>query len=223
MNWKRYWNEIAKLNANSSAGQVQRDEQENTLITVNYICKQLDIKKTDIVLDVCCGNGMITLEVAKRCTEIIGIDHSEELLNIANQNNSKINCSFHLTSALELKKAVDEQLFDKIYLQFSFQYFDKKNQGFLVIKEMLACLKPEGKIFIGDITNHSKLDVFFESKSKRMHYYYSSFRGVNSMGKFWKTSELEKICKKLEVNGTYLEQPKELPYSYYRFDFLIKN
>jgi hypothetical protein len=108
-------------------------------------------------------------------------------------------------------------------LQISFQYFDKKKEGEKVMSEMLKCLKPNGKIFIGDIPNHEHFSDFYNTFMKKLRFFKDNLLNKNNMGKFWEVTELDAICKKLGVKGTYLEQPKQLPYSHYRFDYIIQN
>ena len=223
MNWKKYWDDNATLYANNSIGQVQRKDIESTLLTANHIVRVLDIKRVDDVMDVCCGNGILTHQIAKKCNQITGVDDSEKLLNIAKVNYNDLNISYVNCNALEISQSIDNKKFDKIYLQFSFQYFDKKKDGEKVISEMLKCLKPNGKIFIGDIPNHDNFFEFYGTFMKKLRYLKDRMLNKVSMGKFWKVSELDTICEILEVNGTYLEQPKQLPYSHYRFDYLIEN
>lgn len=221
MNWKNYWNDHA-ANITDNIAQVQRKDLKSTYLTVNHIIRTLKIESEDKVLDVCCGNGLITQQIAKKCKSIIGIDQSEELIAVGKHSFTEMNCVFVLGSAFDIAEVLPEQLFDKIYLQFSLQYFDKKGDGERIIKTLLDCLSPDGKIFFGDITNADKHHVFYNSLRKKIHYFKSRITGTNDMGKFWKSSELDEICAKLGVSGTHIMQPKELPYSHYRFDYLIE-
>lgn len=223
MDWKKFWDKNAVENSNDVIVQVQRKDLASTILTVNHIVRILKIQPTDKVLDVCCGNGIITQQISLKCDSIVGVDQSNNLLQIANNDYKELNISYVNYSALELSQSVENSYFDKIYLQFSLQYFDKKNEGEKVIEELLKCLKPNGKIFIGDITNHHKVYAFFDTPMKKLRYLKHRIEGKNGMGKFWKVSELDAICKTLNIKGTFLQQPKELPYAYYRFDYLIEN
>ena len=223
MNWKSFWNTSAISNANDVIKQVQRKDMNSVLLTVNHITRILDIKGTDTVLDVCCGNGIITHKIANKCDSIVGVDQAEELLYIAKTNYKQMNCLYIGCSALEMSQYVQLNSFDKIYLQFSFQYFDRSSEGEKVIFEMLKCLKPNGKIFIGDIPDNENRYKLYNTLLKKVFYFKQKLQGKSSMGKFWKVSELDAICKKLNVKGTYLSQSSDLPYAHYRFDYLIEN
>lgn len=218
MNWEKFWNNIA-INSNDELDQVLRNDFKSIQVTVNNITENLKIESSDTVLDVCCGNGLITNEISKKCKSITGVDISENLLNLAKTKYQHID--FVKSSATGLTKHFEQNAFDKIYLQFSFQYFDKSGQGESVISEMLKILKPNGKIFIGDIPDYQKKWSYYNSISKRFFYLTSKFKGTNRMGKFWLNKELDSICISQKVNGMSLVQNNELPYSHYRFDYLI--
>ena len=219
MNWEKFWNKTAKQSGDELA-QVQRNSPKSVKLTVDNIIKQLDVNSNDTILDVCCGNGLVTNHISKKCNSIIGVDLSENLINFAKEKFSNI--PFHQSKAEEIAAVLENQQFDKIYLQFSFQYFDKPNQGEKVINEMLKVLKPNGLLFIGDIPNHQKLWHYYNSFAKRFFYITSKIRGTNRMGKFWKKEELDSICNILNVKGKFITQDESLPYSHYRFDYLIQ-
>jgi len=223
MDWKKYWDTNASFNADNEISQVQRKDIESTLLTVNRILKILEITRVDDVLDLCCGNGIITQQISKKSNRIVGVDHSKVLIDVALKKHNELNISYIVGDCLKLSDIIDNQKFNKAYLQFSFQYFDKKRKGEQVIREMVKCLKPNSKIFIGDIPNQDKFDAFYNTPIKKARFYKDRLLNKNQMGKFWEVAELDAICKKLEVKGTYIEQSKQLPYSHYRFDYLIEN
>ncbi len=223
MDWKKYWNKNALLNLDNEIKQVQRKDYDSTLQTVDRIVKTLHITTSDTVLDLCCGNGIITQQISKKANKIVGVDQSEVLINVALNKHNGHNVRYFVGNCLEDTILFKSNKFDKIYLQFSFQYFTKINEGEKVIKQMLKLLNPNGKIFIGDIPNYEKKAIFYNTPIKKIRLLKDTVFNKNQMGKFWKVSEIDSICKKLGVKGSYIEQPKQLPYAHYRFDYLIEN
>lgn len=223
MDWKKYWDKIATNNPDNKIKQVQRKDEASTFLTVNRISRILEITREDSILDVCCGNGLLTSQIAKKCAHIVGVDQSIKLLEVAKKGSNDMNIEYVNGSALALGKLLEGRKFDKIYMQFSFQYFEKRNQGKKVIAEMLKCLKPNGKIFLGDVPECDKFDEFYNTPIKKLRFYKDKLLRKNEMGKFWKVSAIDEICKDNNVKGSVLEQPQECPYSHYRFDYLIEN
>ena len=97
--WKEHFDENAAKFENSlfkqvdmtvngkEAGDIQVD------LRVKGIMDNLSLKKSDILLDICCGNGMITSRLASYVSYIYAVDFSEGLINIANSTNKKENHS----------------------------------------------------------------------------------------------------------------------------------
>jgi len=222
MNWKYYWNNIA-IKASNSLEAVQRKDMESTKLTVSHIVSSLSIDKEDMVLDMCCGNGIVTEMMADHCKNIIGIDQSEELIAVAKNNSKKNNVDYILGDVLEASKLLNNKKFDRIYIEFSLQYFDRNRAGEKLLREAVNLLTPSGKIFIGDIPDKKKLFKFYNTIPKLFYLFTGKLRRKNPMGKFWSKRELMQLCTKFELKGTYLKQDKSLPYAWYRFDFLIEN
>lgn len=220
MDWKQYWDQIGSENTDF-IDQVQRNHEEETVVTAEHIKKMLDINSNDLILDVCCGNGLLTNIISENCSEIIGVDQSEKLIEVANSLFKNKTCSFITSSVIEIPNRI-HQIFDKIYLEFSFQYFDQKDDGSNVIKTMLKVLKPDGLLFIGDIPEKGKEGKLYNSFIKKIYRQLAKLKRKDTMGKFWSPDEISAICKTLKVKGRKITQPKNMPYSHYRFDFLIQ-
>jgi len=209
--------------------QVGRDKNADINLIVNDIATILDILPKDTILDTCCGNGIITFEIAKMCEKIYGVDFSETLINTAKAKNNSENISYNLSNALDIDKIFPDNFFDKSYLYFSFQYFNY-NSGKKIIELMSQKTKPGGKIFIGDIPNKKKISVYYNTKRKRLRYLKNRIlrkifhkEGEDSLGWWWHPKAIENICKKLGLKCLIFEQDSKMLYSHYRFDVLIIN
>ena len=225
MNWQKYWNNLA-LNNSDPFRQVARTGQKveftDELIQriTNHIIQNLEIKPSDKVLDVCCGNGMLSQVLAANCKHLTGCDISEELIKMAQAHFSAENITYLSGDARQLSTFVKGS-FDKINLYFSFQYFDTFQKGFDVIREMKSLIKTDGKIFIGDVPDYDFLQVFYPSYPARFKYHIKQRLGKSEMGKFWKEAEMARICERLNLSYQRMDQPNDLPYAAYRVDYLL--
>jgi len=216
--WKKYWEKAAQNK--SLFLQVQRNNNfnaESLKQIEDNICQLINLRNEDSLLDVCCGNGLITKNLAARCRKIVGVDFSDQMINTANKQYLLPNTKFIKEDALYLSNSIKEK-FDIIILYFSFQYFNR-SQGEKAIFEMKKLLKPKGKILIGDIPNKNKIWVFYDTPLKRFFYIKQMLFNQPKMGKFWSEKEMKEISKKLNLKGTYIKQPANLPHSHYRFDY----
>ncbi len=217
MKWKSYWDNAALSNDSlQQVGRLNADE-EVIRITTERIINLLGIKEGDRILDVCCGNGLITDQIDRKGYSITGIDLSGNLIKEARSRNNNINFEQQDALSLELKEK-----FNKIFIAFSFQYFDSFDKGKAVIQKMKVHSMPGALILLTDVPDKLKWNKFYNTVTKKFFYYKQKITGTQSMGKFWSEYELTKICQSLGLNGTLIRQPNHLPYSHYRFDYLIR-
>ena len=226
MNWQQFWDKQANLYQKphkqvARTGTHLKDSTALTISICDHIVQLLDLKSTESLLDVCCGNGILTHRLAQFCRSITAVDISAEQLKIAKKKYSENNITYLQANAMELTHHLKAS-FDKINLYFSFQYLDSYKKGAIAIAEMLKLLKPDGIILLGDVPDREFLSVFYPDPKIRVKYYLSRLRGRDQMGKFWKQSELERIAIQNQCKVERLNQPPKLPYSHYRVDYLIR-
>src|ERR1051325_9166966 len=137
---------------------------------ISDICKALDIHSKDFLLDMCCGNGVITTEISRLCDSIVGIDFSEPLIRIAQKYNNPNNVTYVCISALDdgVKQIADKP-FTKIYMYEALQHFHEDDLPRLLnsIKEISS---QDALIFIGGIPDLDRLWDFYDTEERREDY-----------------------------------------------------
>ena len=233
MNWKEFWDQQATLNSNPQAqvGRVKKGLTVQAPVVeeiTDRISTLLDVQPSDHLLDICCGNGILTLPLASKCHSIVGVDISTEQLALAQLNASKENIRYQLADAIQLVQnpalaAISPpDGYDKINLYFSFQYLDTFNKGKNALQGMLHLLKNNGLILLGDVPEQQHFHTFYPTFKSKVKYHLKRLLHKNDMGKFWSEKELQQICQKLGCEIKRLKQPPHFPYSDYRCDYLIK-
>lgn len=224
MDWQAFWDKKAlhedpHVQVARTKGGKQSDKQELAKIAA-YIKEKLELSKEDSLLDLCCGNGMLSKELSPFVKELLGVDFSEPHIEIARQRFIAPNVMFLRGDATQLT-LITEKSFDKINLYFSFQYFDTYKLGELVVKEMAERLKAGGKILIGDVPDKERLAVFYPSLKSRLRYQLARIRGRDQMGKFWSEADMKKIAVNSGLRIQKLQQPADFLYQHYRSDYLL--
>ena len=110
------------------------------------IIQSLNLKDTDVVLDVAAGTGEPGLTIASslKSGKVIITDLAEDMLSIARENAKKRNINnieTHVCDVSELPFA--DNTFDAISCRFGFMFFPDM---LLAAKEMARVLKPGGRI-----------------------------------------------------------------------------
>ena len=220
MNWKEFWNNQARVKdakaqvGRQVSGALHADELMDKI--ANKISSQIQLKATDEVLDVCCGNGILTKKLAGKCKSVDAIDFSEVLIaNAKNFGSSNINWYCLDATHFNLNKQ-----FDKIVLYFSFQYFETNEKAERVISCLKNHLKPGGVILLGDIPDSAFKWTYYDTPIKRFFAIWSTLKGKNNMGRFWNKKALAKICLKHGLLTEIQQQENWQPYAWYRFDLL---
>lgn len=222
MDWRALWDRNArKIDKNAQVSRTGKSDISDAELDriAAYIANIIGLSSSDSLLDVCCGNGTITSRLVKYCHSATGIDFSEvQIKNAKAQNWPDID--FMQGDALELSRVVKGP-FDHIICHFSFQYFDSYAKGYRVLQNMSELLKPGGNIFLGDIPDHHRKQVFFPLWEPRIRHEIRRTLGREPMGRFWKKESLNKLADKLGLEGKAIVQPQDFLYAHYRFDYLI--
>jgi ubiquinone/menaquinone biosynthesis C-methylase UbiE len=95
------------------------------------------------VLEIGCGNGSRTIQIAERCREVIATDPNEDLIAQAKAEQSRPNISYNVASADAL--SFDPHIFDVVFFTLSFHHvpIDRMEK---VIDEALRVVAANGHI-----------------------------------------------------------------------------
>lgn len=121
------------------------------------------------VLDVGCGSGAITADIAQRISgKVVGIDLSEHLIELAQKNFAHIsNLSFEVDN---INDFISEEKFDLVIAARTLQWVSNPAE---VVQKMVGLLKKGGKISINDY-NHLKVE-WSPAPPKSMLDFYEAF------------------------------------------------
>ena len=142
------------------------NDQLLTSKEVALFLKILNLSQDNKILDLCCGQGRHTLELAKRgFNKLEGLDRSHYLIQKAKTQARKegLNIKFKEGDARKLPYIPD--IFDIVMLLGnSFGYFETIRDDMRVLKEIFRVLKPWGRLII-DVADGGYLREHFESSS----------------------------------------------------------
>lgn len=171
MIWYKYWQSMKRIKDANPHKQVGRTNMGNPIDEINWektiqsVFKIIKINKNKTVLDLCCGNGLLSKELSPYCKKVVSVDFSKKLLDkfVTNASNiEKINSDV-------LKINFDNNTFDIVIIYFAIQHFTEEETVELVGK-CKKWLKQNGLLFIGDIPELEKKWTFFSNKKYRINY-----------------------------------------------------
>ena len=119
-----------------------------TLQEVNFIIQILDLAPQSKILDLCCGQGRHSIELATNNMNVIGQDLVQAYLEIAQKEANARGVKIS-TICSDMKIIPFESEFDAIINMFTaFGYLNSREDDFKVLQEMYKALKPGGKVLI---------------------------------------------------------------------------
>jgi len=142
------------------------DDQQITVKEVNTFSKILKLSPQDRILDLCCGQGRVALELARQgFTNVEGLDRSRYLIQKAKTLSRKENLGIKFREGDARKLPYQPDTFDVVMiLGNSFGYFETPQDDIRVLKEVFRVLKPWGRILI-DAADGEYLKRHFHPRS----------------------------------------------------------
>ncbi len=223
--WKNHYASIGKEFDGALLKQVGKtvngkevDELQVSLIVENIV-NDLRLSMQDTVVDLCCGNGLITTRLAPFVDQIVGIDFSASLIDSARKYNSSYNIKYIPDDILHLD--LKYFLGQKKFLMYeALQHFSEEE--FIILLDKLSHADLGSLVFLGSIPNKKKLRVFYNTKNKYIFYMKRESEGEPHIGRWWLIDEIEQIASTRGFQATYLPQLPGLYTAYYRFNFILK-
>jgi SAM-dependent methyltransferase len=110
------------------------------------LLERLPIRQQGKVLDLCCGSGRHSRALARRGYEVVGIDLSPVLLQLAEEKNQYPQLRF---ARYDMRDIPFQNEFDIVVNLFtSFGYFSTDAENAKVVRNMARALKPGGEVII---------------------------------------------------------------------------
>ena len=171
---------------------IEQDENSyQRRLILPSLLRLVELKRGEVLLDLACGQGFFSRELAKLGAKVIGVDISAELINIARlqspdppandlqcragatadggQAKQDKNVEYHVSSADKLDFLKDKSI-DKVVIILALQNIEKVGE---TLREVSRVLKEKGRLFI--ILNHPAFRIPKQSswgwdESKKVQY-----------------------------------------------------
>ena len=136
---------------------IPKSAPRQTLREAKFIIDRLGVQSGARVLDLCCGYGRHTLELAKRGFDMVGLDLSMVMLKKALADAQASNQAIKFVHG-DMRKLNFKSIFDAVYnVQTSFGYFDDYS-NFKVLQGIYRALKPGGVFLIETVNRDFLID-----------------------------------------------------------------
>lgn len=223
--WKRFWLSHAKENQhNEPQIQVLRTLNKQPVDScifadiVESIALMLKPEPNHSLLDLCCGNGLITRELFSRFKTVSAVDLSQEFVSQLSRE-----LKGHITTFAADARTIEfpANSFDRILLYAGIQYFSESETINLFLR-LKHWIKDGGRVVIGDIPDATRKWDFFNSE-EREHAYFEALRIEEPIVGYWFEPQwLEKLGNHTGFASAAARlQPDIFPFQHYRFDLVL--
>ena len=193
------------------AGQVEAMTAEVT--------RRLRLAPSDVLLDLCCGNGLLTARLAARCGRVVGVDFSAPLLEVARRDHRPGNVSYQHASVLDLDRLpLSPGSFTKVLFYDALQHFSA-----VEFRRLLALLVPllaeERLVLVGGVPYRPYRHRWLDTPARQSRYWARRLTGRDRFGTWWRHDDVARACTAVGLQCARHDQPPGLYNARFRVDF----
>ena len=228
IDWREYWDEFPKrFTDDDFCRQVGRTANQGIPTPVleleaviDEVVSLLNLGPRDRLLDLCCGNGLLTARFAEHCHEIVGVDFSAPMIRTAREHHQGNNIQYAEGSVLDLNQCLDG-VFDKICMVESLAYFSPDDLA-RILDGVSARGAPGMTVLFSGVLDDEAKWSFFDTPERQAKYEQQKKEGTEIMGRWWTRSEISDIAARHAYSTEFSSQDERLNTAHYRFNVVMK-
>ena len=125
-----------------------QQRQSTVKMEIENVIALLDIQQNERILDLCCGTGRHSLELARQGFDVVGVDRTPSFIEKARQNAKDGHLAVEFVVG-DMKEYCKPCGFDVVINLFgSFGYFEDADDDQQVVRHMYASLRSGGRFLI---------------------------------------------------------------------------
>ena len=222
--WRSFWNSPEPhLDSDELLVQVGRTVGGRPIgagevsLAVAAAVQGLELSGEDVLLDLCCGNGLITRQLAPVCRAVVGVDCSRRLIEVARERSSAPNVTYQVGAAEELDSVDFAGLApNKLSMLQALQHLTVAGLGRL-LTSLDGWDSPIVRLCLTDVPDRDLIFAFYDTPERREEFHRRRAAGTEAIGTWWSRDELAAL---LGAHGYEVEfrRPLCASYAHYRFD-----
>lgn len=224
---QRLYDEYAKTrDPHDLLGQVRRTvngeavSNEQVEMMVAATIRYLELQTDDFVLDLCCGNGLLTDRVFEHCAGGTGVDMGAYLISIAQKNFGHLPSRSYIVSDIEsfLEGEPAPERFTKALCYGSFAYLSDDSARF-ALATLRARFPRVSRAVLGNLPDKAKAREFFRPDA-----YVDGIEDDHEtvIGRWRTKSDIEGLATETGWAVAFQTMPPGYYGALYRFDAILR-
>jgi len=223
--WKNFWEQYAgaeaanedelyrKVGKIANSAPVSRDVVQKL---VDDVADKLELTDSDTLLEMCCGNGLITHPLSEKVKKIYAFDFTESLIASALQHRASTNIEYVTGNAKEdFTRIFAEPLpvVKKFLIHDSTAYFLPEDIEKMI--EKIKTVSEDFMFYLTHIPNNANKWLFYNTPERKEKYEASLQSGdifLGGIGRWWDKSEFTAIAEKYHLHIEIFDSSNEYAY-----------
>lgn len=192
-------------------------------LLVDGVMRGLHIEPTDVVLDLCCGNGAITDRILSRCRGGVGVDFTPYLIEVAKANFERPpGCFYRLADVQDYTETTNNaDRFTKAMCYGAFQCLSAV-KAVATLSALRHRFPNVRQVFLGNLPDLDKVDFFFREVLATELWALEDLKRHDTLFGIWRSAnEITKLAMECGWQTTILRMPPEYYCAHYRFDAVL--
>ncbi len=196
---------------------------------VERIVDRLELGSDDRLLDMCCGNGLISFELAQIVGRVTGVDFAEHMIRAAKEFKALPNIDYRvgdvaapIAEMIGGTSGTAGDMPDKYLMNDALAYFDPQTLGTIVDNVCAARVGQPFRFLLTGIPNGALKWNFYDTPERKHRHSENLRTGDDTndgLGRWWEPAEIEAVCAQRGLQVRIENQPDAI--SNYRMDALI--
>jgi SAM-dependent methyltransferase len=224
MDWRKYWNTSQFLTDPDPCRQVGRTFRGHSYtpaqITaiVQRIGGLLRADRSKRLLDLACGNGMLTSRLSPFFKSITAVDFSAPLIASARRDFARDNVEYLVADVLDVPERTAS--YDCVLVYFAFQYFSPA-QAVTLFRQIDSLLGPSGVVLLGEVADADRRWNFYRGPQGWWRFVYDLARRRPIIGHWWRPVDLLPYAEKHGLKLAIHYHDRLSPNHYFRYDAVL--
>lgn len=223
--WEKFWENYAggeatneddlyiQVGKTANRAPISKEVFENIVMDIT---EKLELKKTDILLEMCCGNGLFTFPLSHIVEYIYAFDFTKSLIDNALKFKSNCNIEYAVGNGKEdFTKIFKNKLptIQKFLINDAIAYFSPKDVESII--KRISTISKDFKFYLTNIPNDENKWNFYNTPERKANYEKAIRSGdvfLSGMGRWWTKSEFIIIAEKFNLKIEIFDQANEYSY-----------
>jgi SAM-dependent methyltransferase len=221
--WKSFWSKYRHAGTVSEdtlfqqVGRTVNGEPiapQDFAATIAQIEQALQLGPDDVLFEYCCGNGLVTHELARRVRHVVGVDFMEHLVEAARRFRAAPNIRYHVGDALQpIAPWLDGAVPDRFLMASALQHFEPAGLD-TILANLCAVAKPGTfRFLLTGIPDDARKWNFYDTAERRARHEANVAAGDvlnDGLGRWWTQAEIAAIAQRHGLHAEVSPEPTEI-------------